>query len=102
MAKAFVCDHCGKFFTRKPTDNKPYTIYRGNPEMCENIPQEVDLCPTCMAAFNDFLRGKTFSPTEVFSKLVVYGQSDLDNKLGELIKYTPSDVEKILKGEQVK
>ena len=102
MAKAFVCDHCGKFFTRKPTDDKPYTIYHGNTEMCENTPQEVDLCLTCMAAFNNFLLGQTFSPDEVGSKLRVYGQSHLHGVLGEPMLFSPSEVEKVLKGENLK
>ena len=42
---------------------------------------------------------KRFTPMEVDTALVIHGQHDLQFKLGETIKYSPSDVRKILLGE---
>lgn len=43
-------------------------------------------------------REKQFSPDDVMMKMVVHGQADRRFKLGETIRYSPSDVRKILEG----
>ena len=42
---------------------------------------------------------KRYTPWEVDSALVVHGQNDKKFKLGETIKYSPTEVRKILLGE---
>ena len=44
-----------------------------------------------------------FTPEEVWEKMVMCGQMEIDRfEPGETIKYSPSEVEKILKGEMPK
>lgn len=47
---------------------------------------------------NECMRLKWYSPYEVGLKLVEYGQNDSRFSWGETIRYSPSEVEKILEG----
>jgi hypothetical protein len=42
---------------------------------------------------------KNFTPDEIEMILIEYGQNDRQFKLGETIKYSPSDVRRILEGQ---
>ena len=53
----------------------------------------------CVFGMKAIGKDKLFTPQEVDTALVVHGQHDLQFKLGEKIKYSPSDVRKILLGE---
>lgn len=43
---------------------------------------------------------KLYTPDEVWSAIVEHGQHDSQFKLGEIIKYSPSDVKKILETDK--
>ena len=53
----------------------------------------------CVFGIKPTGKDKLFAPDEVVTALVVHGQSDMQFKLGETIKYSPSDVGKILYGD---
>ena len=53
----------------------------------------------CVFGMKAVGKDKLFTPQEVDMALVVHGQSDMQFHLGETIKYSPSDVRKILLGE---
>ena len=98
MSQAYKCDRCKKLFEINliTHENKQkYSLTRSEGD----FQFKFDLCGSCQKAFEAFLDEKTFSPHEVNIALVIHGQSDLRFKLGETIKYSPSEVEEILEGE---
>ena len=101
MAHAYKCDRCGKYFDKNVGHEAGgYALYRTEKNSRNDLcGKERHLCFSCQYALNDFLANKTFTPTEVDQILVVHGQNDKQFKLGETIKYSPSDVEKILMGK---
>ena len=74
------CDRCG-------CECRPHTI------------GDYDFCDMCYQGFVDFINMRDCSPEGVFHQLVEYGQHDNRFHLGETIKYSPSEVMEILKGE---
>ena len=100
MAHAYKCDKCGKYFDRNISkDEGGYSVYRTENVNGTVCGKERHLCFSCQYELNEFLANKVFTPSEVVGILVVHGQNDKQFKLGETIKYSPSDVERILKGE---
>lgn len=53
----------------------------------------------CVFGIKPTGKDKLFTPQEVDTALVIHGQHDMQFHLGETIKYSPSDVRKILNGE---
>lgn len=56
----FRCDRCGESFTADDTPRKirklktVHSVVMGDRDFCEG---EFRLCPSCMAALNDWLKG---------------------------------------------
>ena len=101
MAQAYKCDRCGIFFEENLLTHENVSrfvvgrIQDGNGMICK---QYFDLCGCCQSALEEFLLNKTFSPNEVHKIMVIHGQNDRQFKIGETIRYSPSEVEKILAG----
>ncbi len=66
MAQAYQCDRCRQYFAapeKVDSTNMPYTCFFGNAEKIWNSKTiyscdvtQLNLCPGCLAALNDFLR----------------------------------------------
>ena len=67
-------------------------------ELLKEQPETIDELNTAIATKHSL---KWFSPYEVGLAMVAYGQMDPQFKWGETIRYSPSEVEKILKGESL-
>ena len=93
-----ICDMCGSKLPFETTQCKtPYVyITTFNAGM---KPKCVDLCSECARKVYDFVFGQEnrYTAEELRDILVEHGQHDLKFKLGETIKYSPSDIYKILK-----
>ena len=101
MATAYKCDRCGKFYEENiltHEDVRRWHVGKIKHENGKQYEPPVDLCGNCQNALEQFLLKKTLAPDEVFTVLVTHGQGDKRFKLGETIKYSPSEVEEILKG----
>lgn len=63
MAIARKCDRCGKFYEYYPVENQPGVYYNGVGKIRQLINGIIDdcdavkeLCPDCMAAFDEFMK----------------------------------------------
>ena len=97
MSRAYKCDRCGKLFEIDYVtheNEQQYDIgYKCNGERRFTW----DFCSQCQKAFSDFLCGKTYTPEDVLNTIVVHGQNDTQRfKIGETIKYTPTEIYNIL------
>lgn len=92
MAHAYKCDRCGKLFEIN------IITYENFPEhkIERRSGTQIDLCGKCQKALSCFLEMKTYSPDEVFTKIIIHGQGDMKFAPHETIKYSPTEIEKIL------
>ena len=101
MAQAYKCDRCGKFYEENiiTHENERKYLLTKNVNRGDHIAEhDFDLCGACQSALECFMLRKTFSPGEVYATIVVHGQNDFRFKPHEQIKYSPSEIEDILKG----
>ena len=101
MAQAYKCDRCGKFYEENIITHEDVRIWHVGKIKHENGQQyerPVDLCGNCQNALEVFLSMNTFSPAEVYTHIVIHGQNDNRFKTREEIKYSPSEIQDILKG----
>lgn len=101
MAQAFKCDRCGKLYEVNliSHENEQRFIVGKKIKNCENIGvRYLDLCDSCQSDIEKVLMKKTplFTAEEVMSIVCLHGQNDKQFSLGETIKYTPSEICKIL------
>lgn len=100
MAIAYKCDRCGKLYEVNiiTHDNEPrFSVER----IIKNgsVPRKpIDLCGKCQIALDFFLANKAFAPGEVSNIMCIHGQHDKRFELGQEIRYSPSEVCKILNG----
>ena len=101
MAQAYKCDRCGTYFDKNVSHEEGgYVVYKTEKNIRNDLcSKERHLCFHCQNALNEFFAKRVFTPAEVDQALVIHGQSDMQFKLNETIKYSPSDVRKILMGE---
>ena len=100
MAQAYKCDRCGKFYEENiiAHENERKYLLTENVNRGDHIAEhDFDLCGACQSALKQFLLKNTLAPDEVFTVLIEHGQSDKRFNIGEIIKYTPKEVEDILK-----
>ena len=100
MAQAYKCDRCGKFYEENIITHEDVRIWHVGKIKHENghiAEHDFDLCGACQSALKQFLLKNTLAPDEVFTVLIEHGQSDKRFNIGEIIKYTPKEVEDILK-----
>lgn len=96
MSQAYKCDRCGKLYEVNLISHenvgKFFIGYKNNEGDIGNI----DLCGECQISQELFLKRKVFTPGEVEMILSLHGQTDRQFTTGERIKYTPSEICKIL------
>ena len=100
MAQAYKCDRCGKFYEENiiTHENERKYLLTENVNRGDHIAEhDFDLCGACQSALKQFLLKNTLAPDEVFTVLIEHVQSDKRFNIGEIIKYTPKEVEDILK-----
>lgn len=103
--RAFKCDRCGALY-EDYLNRKSDEIYNitTNPNMTCCC---LDLCKTCSDKLQKWVNGFdndeiSYTPEEVVYALVKEGQENSKKygfKLGDIIKFSPSEVERILKSE---
>lgn len=104
MAIAYKCDRCGKLYEVNiiTHENEQRFIVGKKKKKCENIGvRYLDLCGDCQSDIEKVLMKKTplFTADEVFEIVCKHGQSDKQFNLGETIKYSPSEIYRILGGK---
>lgn len=79
-------------------------IINGHPLRIPEVRIPVDLALAVVSLMADelYTKEKRFTPAEVDIALVIHGQHDLRFKLGETIRYSPSEVRHILEGTEDK
>ena len=100
MAKAYKCDRCGVFFERNLITHENmerYILQRISKDHIDrNIVCKYDLCSCCQDAFESFMLRITYSPLEVGQIIYEHGNSDPNIGHGDVIRYTPKEIEDIL------
>ena len=78
---------------------RQYESQNGDPELVEKWAQEIGWQCSMIEALKEEDAEKTYTATEAELALVHHGQEDKRFEWGETIRYSPSEVRKILKGE---
>lgn len=78
---------------------RQYESHNGDHELVEKWAQEIGWHCSIIEALKDDKDEETFTATDVEFALVRHGQEDKRFSWGETIRYSPSEVRKILKGE---
>lgn len=107
---AYRCERCGKYYDRKSVMNvstitpKAALAKRIMEYLCEN--DDLEICNDCIEKFMiwfDISEDKiSYTPEEVKNILIEEGQSHATKygfKLGDTIRFSPREVEQILKAE---
>lgn len=108
---AYRCERCGKYYDRKSSikfstiSNKASFAKSIMDDLCEK--DVLEICDNCIKEFMiwfDISKDETtlvsYTPTEVRNILIEEGQEYATKygfKLGDTIKFSPTEVEKILK-----
>lgn len=104
MAQAFKCDRCGKLYEVNIITHENERKFILGKVINSGDKQGVryfDLCGDCQSDIEKALMKKTplFTADEVLGIVCKHGQSDKQFNLGETIKYSPSEIYKILGGK---
>ena len=78
---------------------RQYESQNGDPKLVEKWAQEIGWQCTMIESLKDEETEETFTAKDVEFALVHHGQNDKRFSFRETIRYSPSEVRKILKGE---
>lgn len=96
MAVAYKCDRCGKLYEVNIISHENVGKFFIGYKNSEGDIGNIDLCGNCQKSFELFLHKKAFTADEVHDIVCKHGQNDRQFNLGETIKYSPSEICKIL------
>lgn len=101
MAQAYKCDRCGKLYEENQGNKRRFILGKFINDIDKEGVRYLDLCGDCQNDIDKILMKKTplFTADEVLSIVCKHGQSDKQFNLGETIKYSPSEIYKILGGK---